>query len=120
MRIEQLEYFVSVATHASFTKAAEECHVAQPAISTQIKALEQELGFKLFTRGPQGATLTEPGAMYFDVAKSLLKTMANAAQRGRSIAQGFSGDLSFGVFGRDLAAGFHGIKPLQRSRGRRG
>ena len=48
MSFRRLEYFLSVAKHLNFTKAARECYVAQAAISQQIKQFEEELGFKLF------------------------------------------------------------------------
>ena len=48
MKLDRIEIFCAVARNMSFTKAAEECGVAQSAISMQIKALEDELGFPLF------------------------------------------------------------------------
>ncbi len=51
MSFRRIEYFLSVAKHLNFTKAARECYVAQTAISQQIKQFEEELGFKLFNRG---------------------------------------------------------------------
>ena len=50
MKLDRIEIFCAVARNMSFTKAAEECGVAQSAISMQIKALEDELGFPLFER----------------------------------------------------------------------
>ena len=50
MRLDRIETFCAVARHMSFSKAAEEFHVAQSAISQQIKSLEDELGFPLFVR----------------------------------------------------------------------
>ena len=46
MSFRRIEYFLSVAKHLNFTKAARECYVAQAAISQQIKQFEEELGFK--------------------------------------------------------------------------
>lgn len=48
MYINKLVYFISVAENLNFTKAAQECHLAQPAISQQINSLEHEIGFQLF------------------------------------------------------------------------
>ena len=61
MKIEKLYYFLSVAKHLNFTRAAQECHIAQPAISEQISSLEKELGVQLFERGARSIRLTAAG-----------------------------------------------------------
>ena len=61
MKISQLEYFVSAAKHNSFTKAAKEYFTVQSAVSQQITALEDELGFRLFHRTGKGLTMTPAG-----------------------------------------------------------
>jgi DNA-binding transcriptional LysR family regulator len=62
MDITRLRYFERVARLASFTRAAEDLHVAQPALSKQIAALEQEIGARLFERvGGHSIILTERG-----------------------------------------------------------
>ena len=61
MKIEKLCYFLSVAKHQNFTKAAKECHIAQPAISKQMLSLEKELGFPLFERKNRRVELTDAG-----------------------------------------------------------
>ena len=61
MSFRRIEYFLSVAKHLNFTKAARECYVAQAAISQQIKQFEEELGFKLFNRGGASVSLTPAG-----------------------------------------------------------
>ena len=48
MNIQKLTYFIAVANNLSFTKAAQECHIAQTAMSRQITMIEDELGVKLF------------------------------------------------------------------------
>ena len=50
MTIEQLEYALAVAEHQSFVKAAESLHLSQPALTMQLKKLEDEVGFTLFDR----------------------------------------------------------------------
>ena len=57
MKIEKIGYFLSVAKHLNFTKAAQECHIAQPAISRQMSSLEEELGFALFDRSSRKVRL---------------------------------------------------------------
>ena len=61
MNIRNLEYFIKVVDTNSFTKAAEELFISQFAISQQIKALEDELGFPLMIRNRKGFELTQSG-----------------------------------------------------------
>ena len=74
MKIEKLYYFLSVAKHRNFTKAAQECHIAQPAISKQMLSLEKELGFQLFERKNRRVELTEAGEQFYQSISCLLKT----------------------------------------------
>ena len=97
VRVNQLQYFESVARNLSFTKAADECHVAQPAISQQIHALEQELGFPLLVRSTKGVWLTEAGRVYYHEIAGVLGTLSRAARRARTIAEGKAGTLSVGI-----------------------
>ncbi len=62
----QIEYFLAAARNMSFSKAAQELYVSQPAISRQILALEQELGCPLFERLNRGIVLTANGEMFYD------------------------------------------------------
>ena len=59
MDIRILRYFIAVAEEGNITKAAARLHVSQPALSTQLAALEDELGQRLFERGARGIELTE-------------------------------------------------------------
>ena len=61
MDIRILRYFIAVAEEGNITKAAARLHVSQPALSTQLAALEDELGQRLFERGARGIELTEKG-----------------------------------------------------------
>lgn len=62
---QQIQYFQAVVHCNSFTKAAEECHISQSAISQQIKVLEQELGIKLLNRKNQKFELTPAGEYFY-------------------------------------------------------
>ena len=70
--LRRLRYFVAVAELGSVTRAASELHVAQPALSYQIRLLEEEVGGELFARGPQGVRLTELGTDLAEESRRLL------------------------------------------------
>lgn len=72
MRIEQLEYIVSVAKTHSFSKTAQDLHVSQPAISQSILKLEEELGVNIFERSSSGVNLTVEGSVIIENAKDIL------------------------------------------------
>jgi DNA-binding transcriptional LysR family regulator len=59
MELRQLRYFLGVASAGSFGRAASKLHIAQPALSRQIRALEDEFGVELFFRTAQGVHVTE-------------------------------------------------------------
>ena len=83
MNLRQIEYFVALAELSSFTRAAEVCHVAQPSLSQQIRALEAELGGALVARHARGIDLTEAGRAFLPEAREVL----NACTRARESAQ---------------------------------
>ena len=59
--LQQIKYFQAVVRNNSFSEAAEECHISQSAVSQQIKALEQALGFQLLERKNRRFSLTPAG-----------------------------------------------------------
>jgi DNA-binding transcriptional LysR family regulator len=97
MELRHLRYFVAIAEERSYTRASERLWVAQPALSTQIKRLESELGIRLFDRHSRGVTLTPPGALFLERARAALAAADTAAATGRDIADGVVGSLRVGV-----------------------
>lgn len=85
------------ARNLSFTKASEECHVAQPAVSQQIRALEKELGFALFNRTTKGVTLTEAGRAYQGEITAILQNLDRSTRKARAISLGSAGSLIVGI-----------------------
>lgn len=79
--LRRLRYFIKVAELGSLTRAAEALHVAQPALSQQMRILEDELGVPLLARGPRGVTPTEAGARLLAEARSLLEGMKGVVDR---------------------------------------
>ncbi|MBI3373100.1 MAG: LysR family transcriptional regulator [Betaproteobacteria bacterium] len=81
MNLQQLGYFVAVARARNFTRAAELCFVAQPALSQQIGKLEQELGLPVFERRRRGVDLTVAGTEFLVYAEQVLQLVAEGKQR---------------------------------------
>ena len=79
--LNALKAFEAAARHESFTRAAEELCVTQGAVSHQVKALEVELGLKLFNRERQGLAITEAGRSYFEVIRDVLDRIAAGTER---------------------------------------
>ena len=77
MDIGQLEYFLHVANTLNITRAAMRAHVSQPALSRQIRLLEQELGTKLFKRKARGVVLTETGQRLVERTRILLASVGS-------------------------------------------
>src|ERR1700734_1672699 len=82
-----VRYFVVVADHRHFGRAATALRVAQPSLSRQIRRLEQQLGARLLDRTPQGTRLTEAGEVFLPAARALLRSAARATARTRAAAQ---------------------------------
>ncbi|MFC0523395.1 LysR family transcriptional regulator [Pontibacillus salicampi] len=75
MQLQKVKYFIEVAKQGSFTKAAKTFYISQPALSKQIKLLEDELGFSLFVRTSRGLTLTEKGTALYQDMEPLFQRM---------------------------------------------
>ncbi|WP_223691570.1 LysR family transcriptional regulator [Leifsonia poae] len=84
MNLDQLRSFVEVARLGNFTRASEKLHLAQPSLSRQIAALEQDLGAELFQRARGGSTLTTAGESLLPLARRML---ADAESVRRELAE---------------------------------
>ncbi|AGB83258.1 transcriptional regulator [Serratia sp. FGI94] len=80
MLLRHINYFIAVAEHRSFTRAASALHVSQPALSQQIKQLEERLGAPLFDRSGREIQLTDAGQVYLRYAQRALQDLS-AGQR---------------------------------------
>ena len=97
MEMHQLRYVVAVARAGNFSRAAEQCHVAQPSLSQQIQKLEDELGERLFDRMKREARLTAHGETFLRRAVKILEEV-DAAKREATDAQNLlRGTLTVGV-----------------------
>ncbi|MDF3143689.1 MULTISPECIES: LysR family transcriptional regulator [unclassified Streptomyces] len=82
-----VRYFVAVAEHRHFGRAAEAVHITQPSLSRQIARLERQVGARLLDRTPQGARLSEAGEVFLPRAKALLRSAAQAVAQARAAAE---------------------------------
>ena len=72
MLLRQMEYFLAAVTYKSFSEAAKQCYVSQPAFSFQIKQLEEEMGVKLINRNNCSFSLTVAGAKFYEPCKKIV------------------------------------------------
>jgi DNA-binding transcriptional LysR family regulator len=103
VELRHLRTFVAVADHASFSKAAVALRLSQPALSRQIRDLEEELGRPLFRREPGQIVLTSSGALLLEKVRPLLATVATLPELVRAGAQGGRRLLRISHFGTFLA-----------------
>jgi DNA-binding transcriptional LysR family regulator len=96
MELRHLRYFIAVAEQLHFRHAAEIVHVAQPALSQQIRQLEAELGATLFERSRHKVELTPAGKAFYEKAQSILKQTSQAAAEARKIERGDAGTIRIG------------------------
>ena len=91
MSLSQIRYFVAVAEEGTVSRAAQKLRVAQPAVSRQIRALEDELGATLFHRVPAGMRLSPEGEVFFEHGLDILARVDGAALAVRAVRR-FSKD----------------------------
>ena len=93
MEMHQVRYFLAVARALNFTRAAEECHVAQPSLTRAIRQLEGELGGDLFRRERPQAQLTELGQRMLPLLKQCYESALSARLLASAIKKGEVGSL---------------------------
>lgn len=126
MELRQLTYFDAVVRYGGFTRAAEQLHVAQPAVSAQIRRLESELGVALLARTTRRVRLTRAGELFWARVRRVLDELAGARADLDELADALTGRVRLGAIQAvdpfDLPAalaGFHvrypGIELILRS-----
>jgi DNA-binding transcriptional LysR family regulator len=91
--LKQMRYVVAVAKEQSFSRAAETLHVAQQAVSQQVKLVEDLLGIQLFERTNRGVTITPGGEVFVQEARRTLNAAERVAPRAQAAARGEAGTL---------------------------
>lgn len=96
MELRHLRYFVAVAETENVSRAALKLHVSQPALSRQIRDLEDEIGFLLLERTAKSVSLTEAGRVFLKEARALLQKADEAVEKARAIARNGAVELHVG------------------------
>lgn len=108
MELRQIQYFVAIAELEHFGRASERLRIAQPALSRQMKLLQQELGVELFERLARGVRLTEAGRVLLTHLREVNRQIAVAVTATKAAAAGRLGTLRLGVI--EVAA-WQGLVP---------
>ncbi len=100
MELYQLRTFLAVAEEQNLTRAAEKLFASQPAVSAQVKALEDEVGVRLFDRGAKGMKLTRAGEVLREQARRIVDAARDFKHSADSLRGSVSGELVFGLNNR--------------------
>lgn len=96
MELRHLRYFVAAAEAENVSRAAMKLHISQPALSRQIRDLEEDLGFSLFERSAKSVRLTEAGKTFLTEARAVLQRADEAVNTARAIATNGPAELQVG------------------------
>lgn len=97
MELRQLRYYVAIVDHGSLSKAAVVLHIAQPALTQQLRQLEDELGVQLLHRSAQGVLTTDAGKVFYEHAQAILKQVADARSAVTQCSERPSGVVTLGL-----------------------
>jgi DNA-binding transcriptional LysR family regulator len=108
VEFRQIKYFLAVAEELHFTRAADKLHVAQPALSQQIRHLEEEIGATLLNRSNRRVDLTPAGEVFRSRALIALDQMSRAVTEAGQAGRGEAGSLSIGF----VSSAVWGVLPV--------
>lgn len=97
MELRQLRYYVAILDHGSLSRAARVLHVAQPALTQQLRQLEEELGTQLLHRSAQGMLATDAGKVFYEHAQAILKQVGDAKSAVAHSAEKPAGAVTLGL-----------------------
>lgn len=95
--LRQMQYLLAIAEHRGFRRAAEACHVSQPALSTQVAQAEEALGVVFFERQGRGVHVTAAGELLLARIRVVLRAAFEVLEQAKALNDPFSGDLHLGV-----------------------
>ncbi len=106
MTMMQIKYFITVAKCMSFTKAAAQLFLSQPALSRHIRNMEEELNVQLFVRTANGIRLTPAGSSLYVGLSDIYKNYKEQIEKAQKIQKGLSGELKVGILNQMNVADF--------------
>ncbi len=109
LNLSQLQTFVTVIAEGSMTAAADKLYLTQPAVSQQMKNLEDELGVELITRGSKQIKMTAQGEVLYDHAKKILSLVQQTEISIKSVGAQLRGELRIGTLN---SIGLHLMSPV--------
>lgn len=96
INLAQIHYFIAVAKHLNFTRAAQSLYVSQPSLSKQIAILEEKMGIQLFIRNKRKVELTEAGKVLYEELEGIVHQIDQAISKAKSVEHQESGSLTIG------------------------
>lgn len=97
MDINQLKTFITIAAEGNLTRASEKLFTSQPAVSSQLKLMEDELGFQLFIRTPKGMTLTDNGQKMLGEAQTVVNSYNSMLENAQKLQENSSKHINIGT-----------------------
>lgn len=97
MTLKDIDYILELAQTQNFNRAAENLYTAQPTLSYHIKAVEEELGFQIFTRSGKGAALTPAGTQFCVTLRNVRSELKNAIEQAQNFSAQYSENISIGL-----------------------
>ena len=100
MTTKQMDYCIELARTLNFTRAAENQFVSQPTLTYQIRLLEEEIGFPIFTRSGKGAALTPAGAQFVSFLSGMRADLKRAIEQGQNFSAKYQDSISISMMVR--------------------
>ena len=114
--LRQFEYVVAIDDHGNFSHAARACGVTQPALSTQVRRLEETLGVALFERRPAGVIATAAGERVIELARRVVENVDDVVATAQTMQNPLRGTIRMGVIPTIAPYMLPQVMPLIRAR----